>query len=95
MRSQGKWIAGVFNYNGEYHIGVGIEGEDKITALCGGAGAKDEPESIANAQLIAASPKLLACLEKLMPLWAREDISDEWNDQFQEAFNAIKEAKGE
>jgi len=43
-------------------IAVG-DGTGKIIALCGKAGADDEAESIENAKLIVASPKMLELVE--------------------------------
>jgi len=47
-----------------------------------------------NAGLVAAAPELLEALEALMPLWEREDVADEWSEEFEAASAAIAKGKG-
>ena len=70
--TKGTWKVGVANVlisEGSKQISVGIEnsGGDLCTliALTGMAGAEDEPESIANAQLIAAAPEMYEALKAI------------------------------
>jgi len=65
-------------------------GTSKVIAVCGGAGAADEQESIANAYLIAASKDMLVALEGLLA------ETDELNypARVAAAEAAIKKARG-
>lgn len=47
------------------------------------------------ARLFAAAPELLAALEKLLPLWDREDVADTWSPEFEAACVAIAKATGQ
>lgn len=82
--------------------GIIIDGEEYAFIETGGA----NPEIIAyvnigskqgedNVRLISSAPELLAALESLMPLWARDDVTDTYNDEFKAAQAAIAKAKGE
>ena len=70
----------------------------RIIACCStGYSSKEtisEEERAANAKLIAAAPELLNALINLMPLVDREDVSDEWFQEFRAAQEAINKATG-
>lgn len=40
-----------------------------------------------------AAPELLKALERLMPLWDRDDVKEEYDAEFESAYQAIARAK--
>ena len=65
-----KWMVGEINVDGVIHIGVyeQIPGERykvKTIALCGKVGASDERESVANAQQLAMTPRLIEVVQTM------------------------------
>ena len=65
-----KWMVGEINVDGVIHIGVyeQIPGERykvKTIALCGVVGASDERESVANAQQLAMTPRLIEVVQAM------------------------------
>ena len=65
-----KWMVGEINVDGVIHIGVyeQIPGERykvKTIALCGKVGASDERESVANAQQLAMTPRLIEVVQAM------------------------------
>lgn len=68
QRTPAPWNADVATFDEKQHIAVVANGGDKIVALCGFADAEDGFESDANAKLIAAAPKLLSSLKKIISL---------------------------
>lgn len=83
----GKWTAvAPIVVNGVEHIGVGVLGTQKAIALCGFCRAGDEPESIANAYLIASAPDLLAERDSLKA--ANAELADTL-DEFLAAFDGV------
>lgn len=45
------------------------------------------------AAALDALPATLAALERLMPLWDREDVADTWTEEFEKAEAAIQAAR--
>jgi hypothetical protein len=66
--TEGKWEVGiaVIPALGTFqHVVVAIPSMYKVVASTGMAGADDESESIANAQLIAAAPEMYEALKQI------------------------------
>lgn len=82
----GEWTAGVGKFKGEDMFLVGLLGTSKLIAVCGKTGAQDEPESIANAYLIAAAKEMLELLQESV-----DGISTGWNKRRDAA---LKKAAG-
>ena len=77
--SKGEWITGVGNIGaGEAdHICVALkENKNKILALTGYVGASDEPESIANANLLVEAVNACIKLNHDNPVAVAKSISD-------------------
>ncbi len=95
--TEGRWITGIGNIGVDEpdHICVTLkENQRKILALTGYVGAGDEPESIANAHLIAAAPALYEALEAVLQEYNTDPNDDKFYKACCEARQALAQAEG-
>lgn len=86
INTSDEWVAK--NYGRNWHITMNQPSEPVIAWV----GGMDSPHAKANAHLLAASPRLLATLERLLGLIEAGSLSIEHGDK-QATLQDIKEAQ--